>query len=136
MPIASRQLRSVPAVRRIGGFRFGNLLRSGVFGLLLLAGILRPMLILACEIHAAAFAHAGQPHQHDHAAGAHAGDTADEDGHGEHQSSPLGAGAGAADVAAPLVLAWGARDPAAMPRMRVVAFAPRAAGAPFRPPIG
>jgi hypothetical protein len=109
-------------------------LRFGLFALLLLGSLLRPMLILACDIHATAFAHATQPHAHLHAAAA--GDEApSEQGHGDHQQFQLGSAAGAADLVTPFAIEAAPRSIGAIPLKRQVELAACATGAPFRPPI-
>ena len=107
-------------------------LRATLLALLVLGTLIRPMLALACEIHAVAFAHAAQPHEHAHEAGS-AGQDAD---HGVHESLNLAALAAAADLQAPLVVpALGFRSQP-MPRLAVVRLDAHYALAPFRPPIG
>jgi hypothetical protein len=137
---ASAVLRRQPGrrARRTAG------LRLGLFALLLLGSLLRPMLILACDIHAAAFAHASQPHAHNHVGAdapphatseADANDAASAQGHGDHQQFQLGAAAGAADVVASFVIAPPPRRVDGIPRSTQSEPAAAPAGAPFRPPI-
>jgi hypothetical protein len=146
MPRRRRPRRSAPALIRPQPGRHGPqraaALRLGLFALLLLGSLLRPMLILGCEIHAAAFAHAAQPHAHAHS-GAHldsdsaaaADGAAQEQGHGDHQQLQLGAAAGAADVVAPFVIATPLRSAESIPRPAPSEPVAAPAGAPFRPPI-
>jgi hypothetical protein len=107
------------------------LLRATLLALLVLGMLVRPMLALACEIHAVAFAHASQPHAHEHEAGADDAEAA----HGVHESLNLSALAAAAELAAPLgVPELGFRAQAVPPAMPTPLDAHYAL-APFRPPI-
>ena len=107
-------------------------LRASLLALLVLGTLVRPMLALACEIHAAAFAHAAQPHEHAHEAGA----AGSEDAHGVHESLNLAGLSAPADMASPLTvppLGFAAQP---LPRTAAVPLAAHYALAPFRPPIG
>lgn len=107
-------------------------LRFGLFALLALATLVRPWLIVACDVHAAAHAHAAQPHQH-----AGEGDTgsADGDSHGPHDSTVQGSLAAAADTIVPFELTLPRIAPPALPALPSPPLAAHYAGAPFRPPI-
>ncbi|HET9484670.1 MAG TPA: hypothetical protein VFO79_11990 [Xanthomonadales bacterium] len=107
-------------------------LRAACLTLLVLGTVVRPLLVVGCEIHAASFAHAAQPHVHDHpqAAGEERND-----GHGVHELMQLDAQAGLVDPMPALdVPALGfARVPLPLPAVVPVRAAHVAA--PFRPPI-
>jgi hypothetical protein len=100
--------------------------------LLVLGTVVRPLLVVGCEIHAATFEHAAQPHVHDHppAAGEERND-----GHGVHELMQLDAQAGLVDPmpALDVPALVSARVPLPMPAVVPVRAARLAA--PFRPPI-
>lgn len=106
-------------------------LRAMLLALLIVGALVRPMLALACEIHAVSFAHAAQPHVHEHEAGTIAAEGA----HGVHESLNLSALAAATDMTAPLAVpALGFRSQA-VPLFVPSPLAAHYALAPFRPPI-
>jgi hypothetical protein len=106
--------------------------RLGLYLLLALATLVRPLLIVACDVHAVAHAHAAQPHQH--AGGDDAGGV-DGDSHGPHDSLLQGSLAAVADAVAPFELAMPRFGTLVVPEAAPVALAAHYAGAPFRPPI-
>lgn len=107
-------------------------LRLGLFAMLALATLVRPLLIAACDVHAAAHAHASQPHQH---AGEGDDGSPDGDAHGPHESSLLGSLALAADAVAPFELTLPRFAAPTLPSARAPPLAAHYARAPFRPPI-
>jgi hypothetical protein len=107
------------------------LLRATLLALLVLGTLVRPMLALACEIHAASFAHASQPHVHEH----EAAPPESEGAHGVHESLNLSALAAAAELAAPLSVPQLGFRSQPMPRVVAASLAAHYALAPFRPPI-
>lgn len=106
-------------------------LRFGLFALLALATLLRPWLIVACDVHAVAHAHASQPHEH---AGQGDDGGLDGDSHGPHDSVQ-GSLAAAADAVAPFELTLPRIAHPALPATPASPLAAHYAGAPFRPPI-
>lgn len=107
-------------------------LRASLLALLVLGTLVRPMLALACEIHAAAFAHAAQPHVHDHEAGT----AGSEEGHGVHESLNLAGLAAPVDLASPMSVPPLGFAAQVLPSAPTVPLAAHYALAPFRPPIG
>ena len=107
-------------------------LRVALFVLIVLGTVVRPLLIVGCEIHAASFAHAAQPHVHDHDGSG----SVQDDGHGAHEALQLGSLSAAAtpvitfDVPAIRLAAVPIPLPAATP------LRTSPAAEPFRPPIG
>ena len=102
--------------------------------LLAVGTLVRPMLIVSCEIHAISHAHAAQPHMHGHDLPDDAG-SPDGDGHGEHELLNHVAFAGVADTVAPLLIPEVAPVRQAMPGVAPMPRLVHHAGAPFRPPI-
>jgi hypothetical protein len=108
------------------------MLRLGLYLLLALAALVRPLLIVACDVHAVEHAHAAQPHDH---AGEEDEGGLDGDGHGPHDSLVQGSLAAAADAVAPFVLTTPRFDALVVPEAPPIPLAAHYAGAPFRPPI-
>jgi hypothetical protein len=111
----------------------GACLRVSLLGLLLLGLLVRPLLILGCEIHAVRFAHAA--HLHEHAHTLPEGD-AEPDAHGEHDQLQSGALSSAADLALPVTVPPALRARAALHAFAAPALPHGCSGTPFRPPIG
>jgi hypothetical protein len=107
-------------------------LRAACLTLLVFGIVVRPLLVLGCEIHAASFAHAAQPHVHDHpqAAGEERND-----GHGVHELLQLDSQAGLVDPAPALDVPALVCDRAPLPIPDVVPVREAHVAAPFRPPI-
>jgi hypothetical protein len=114
-------------------------MRAALLLMLVLGALLRPMLLVACEQHAAVFAHAAQPHEHVHDDAIDLEDGAGDEAagrHGDHQQGQSGAAAGAADVPPSLALSMPPLARNLLPRAHAARLVERAVGAPFRPPIG
>ena len=106
-------------------------LRVSLLALLALGTLLRPMLALACELHAVAFAHAAQPHVHEHEAGPVDAEAA----HGVHESLNLAGLAAPADLASPLTVPALGFATQPLPPLAAPPLPAHYALAPFRPPI-
>lgn len=99
--------------------------------LLIVGSLARPLLSIACDVHAVMNAHASNPHDH-------AGDldrtAVPDDTHGEHEDPLTGDG-----ISLPVaMLAFAVPPPLrALPRAHAppASFASARAGPPFRPPI-
>jgi len=107
-------------------------LRLWLLPMLMLGILLRPVLIIACDVHAATHGHADAPHVHvaDEPGAKNAGDT-----HGDHDWLQ---GAAVAEVPAHLLMY--VHPAAPMPHLRPDVHDDDAPpdplrGAPFRPPI-
>jgi hypothetical protein len=113
-------------------------LRAACLALLVLAALVRPVLIIACEMHAVAFAHAADPHEHAHGgAGAEVdpGNLDGDDGHGAHEGQLLGSLGGAAAEVPTFELPAIAFASIALPEPSSSARSGPEPPAPFRPPI-
>lgn len=110
------------------------LLRLGLFALLALASLVRPLLIVACDVHAASHAHLSQPHDHSGDLD-DTGGPPDGDAHGPHDSLTQGSLAAAADTVAAFELSMPRFEPLVLPDPPASCIAAHYAGAPFRPPI-
>lgn len=109
-----------------------------LLALLALGALLRPMLVVACDLHAATHAHAADPHDHSHdvADGGVPGDGGDGDGHGSHDGQLLGSLAGAAAGGEQLQVIAPAFGPEPLPPARGSPPPRGIRTVPFRPPIG
>jgi hypothetical protein len=106
-------------------------LRAGLLALLVLGTLVRPVLALACDIHALAFSHASQPHVHANEPAGAAGEA----GHGVHESLNLAGLTAPADLASPLTVPPLGFAAQVLPPEAVVPLPAHYALAPFRPPI-
>ena len=112
--------------------RLASRLRLWLLPMLVLGVLLRPVLIIACDIHAATHGHADAPHVH---RADEPGPKGDGDGHGDHDWLQ---GATAAEVPAHLTLYVLPAAPASHlrpPVHDVASPSDPARVAPFRPPI-
>lgn len=115
-----------------GGRAVIQALRRALVLLLMCGALLRPMLTVACEQHALAFAHPAQPHAHTHAEA----DEGESGSHGDHQLAQFSAGAGAAAMPHGVAFVLPRAATAPLPQATVTGADQGLPGAPFRPPIG
>jgi hypothetical protein len=99
--------------------------------LLIVGAAVRPVLIVACEIHAASFAHVTTPHDHGHDE-PEPGGTDEGDGHGAHDQGSVGE---MAVLVSSLVIADAPDVTALTPSATAAPIPEHRAVTPFRPPI-